>query len=391
MMRNTRETLTRQYRVVAVLGCSLLLLAWLTPAAAAACPPWPLWQSFQHHLLSEDGRVIDYHTPAQHSTSEGQSYALFMALVNNDQKLFDLLLRWTENNLARGSLEAHLPAWQWGRKKDGDWGVIDTNSASDADLWIAYGLAEAGRLWRRPDLTKMAKSLARRILKEESQRLPGLGLMLLPGIRGFALQAGRWRLNPSYLPLQLLRRMEALQPGAGWREILENTVTMLHASSNGFIPDWIIYDARLGFLPDEAHGASGSYGAIRNYLWVGMLSPDEPLRLPLLKLMRPMAERVKQLGAPPRNVNTKTGQSSGLGSPGFSASLMPLLKALKHPQELALLQGQTQRILQHPNHYYDQVLALFALGWMEGRYQFGRDGRLQPLWKSSCTENSSHS
>ncbi len=369
----------------------LVIIAWTTPANAASCLPWPLWQSFQHHLVSKDGRVIDFHTSAQHSTSEGQSYAMFMALVDNDQKRFNQLLHWTEHNLAQGSLEAHLPSWQWGRKEDSSWGVIDANSASDADLWIAYSLAEAGRLWHRPRLTSMAKSLAGRILKEESAHLPGLGLMLLPGKQGFSLQPGRWRLNPSYLPPQLLRRMEELQPGTGWQEMLESTVSMLQASGRGFIPDWIIYDAQLGFLPDEAHGAVGSYGAIRTYLWIGMLSPDDPLRLPLLKLMQPMAERVKQLGAPPRSVNTQTGQSTDRGSPGFSAALMPLLNALKRPRELALLQGQAQQILRHPDHYYDQVLALFALGWMEGRYRFGHDGKLQPRWKSPCTENTNHS
>ncbi|WP_456380863.1 cellulose synthase complex periplasmic endoglucanase BcsZ [Thiolapillus sp.] len=373
------------------LACSWLLLAWAATATAATCPPWPLWQSFQRHLISEDGRVIDFHTPAQYTTSEGQSYALFMALVDNDQTRFDQLLRWTENNLAHGSLAAHLPAWQWGRKENGDWGVVDANSASDADLWIAYSLAEAGRLWHRPHLTSMAKSLARRILKEESKRLPGLGLMLLPGKQGFSLQPGRWRLNPSYLPPQLLRRMEELQPGLGWQEMLENTVTMLRASDSGFIPDWIIYDAQLGFLPDEAHDAIGSYGAIRSYLWVGMLSPDDPLRQPLLQLIRPMAERALQLEAPPRSINTKSGQSTGLGPPGFSASLMPLFKALGHPRGLALLRDQAQQVLQHPNHYYDQVLALFALGWMEGRYRFSHDGKLQPRWKASCTENTKQS
>ncbi len=373
------------------LGYSLLLLTWLTPAAAT-CLPWPLWQSFQHHLINEDGRVIDFHTPEQRTTSEGQSYALFIALIANDQKLFDKLLRWTENNLSQGSLDTRLPAWQWGRKKDGSWGIIDANSASDADLWIAYSLAEAGRLWHRPHLTGLAKSLAERILKEESKYLPGLGRILLPGIQGFSLRPGRWRLNPSYLPLQLLRRMEDLQPGMGWQDILESTVTMLNASSSGFIPDWIVYDTtRLDFLSDQVYGARGSYDAIRTYLWAGMLSSEDPLRQPLLELMLPMAKLVEQLGTPPRSVNTQTGQSTGLGSPGFSASLMPLLKALKRPQGLKQLQTQAQRVLRHPDHYYDQVLALFALGWMEGRYRFGRDGKLQPQWKLACTEKTNPS
>ncbi len=368
----------------------LLLLAWLQGALADTCPPWVLWQNFQKHLISEDGRVIDYHSPALHSTSEGQAYALFMALVNNDRERFDQLLRWTENNLAQGDLHARLPAWQWGRKEDKSWGVLDANSASDADLWLAYSLAEAGRLWSRPHLTTLAKSLTKRILAEESARLPGLGRMLLPGPRGFAMQDGRWRLNPSYLPLQLLRYMEQLLPEMGWQEILDNTLTLLQAHRLGLISDWILYDKQHRFLADTTHGNRGSYDAIRVYLWAGMLHPEEPARATVLNLLAPMARLIEELGAPPRSIDTKTGRADAPGPPGFSAALLPLLQSLHHPRLMAQLQSQARSVLQHPDHYYDQVLALFALGWVEGRYRFDRHGYLLPRWTSPCT-TASHS
>lgn len=362
----------------------LLLLVCLPPALAGPCGTWPLWQNFQEHLISQDGRVIDLHTPALHTTSEGQAYALFLALVNNDRQRFDQLLRWTENNLAQGDLNARLPAWQWGRKADGNWEVIDSNSASDADLWLAYTLAEAGRLWQRPRLNKIAKSLGQRILEEESARLPGLGRMLLPGPQGFAVQAGRWRLNPSYLPLQLLRRMEQLLPGRGWQEILTNTLTLLQANRSGLVPDWLQYDMEHGFLPDTEHGTTGSYDAIRVYLWAGMLHPEEPARPVVLGLLSPIANLVEEKDTPPHAIDTETGSSSGMGPPGFSAALLPLLKSLNRPQLLARQQMRAAKVLQHPDHYYDQVLALFALGWMEERYQFDQHGYLLPRWTPSC-------
>ncbi|MNJ66660.1 endo-1,4-D-glucanase [compost metagenome] len=34
--------------------------------------------------------------------------------------------------------------------------------------------------------------------------------------------------------------------------------------------------------------------------------------------------------------------------------------------------------------YYDFVLSLFALGFMDDRYHFLDDGKLQPLWETSC-------
>lgn len=365
----------------------LLLLIWLLSGTAAADTTGKLWQQFQDRLVSGDGRVIDVHTPRQHTTSEGQAYALFMALVMNDQARFDQLLRWTENNLAQGDLESHLPAWQWGRKADGSWSVVDANSASDADLWLAYTLAEAGRLWCRPRLSKLADSLARRMLREESVDLPGLGLMLLPGPRGFALQPGRWRLNPSYLPLQLLRRFAQLQPDRGWEKILENTVMMLRTSRHGFVPDWIIYDASADFLPDSKYRARGGYDAIRVYLWAGMLHEEEPYRPVLLSLLRPMADRLKQLGKPPRSIDTETGISTDFGPAGFSAALMPLVASLGYSETLAQAEKHAVEVLEHPDYYYDQVLSLFALGWMEGYYRFGPRGQLLPKWNKSCMED----
>src|SRR5207253_9506464 len=105
---------------------------------------------------------------------------------------------WTENNLAQGDLTAHLPAWIWGKRDDGSWGVIDTNPAADADLWIAYTLLEAGRLWQERRYTALGSVIAARIVRDETATLPGLGRTVLPGPVGFRLRADAWRLNPSY-------------------------------------------------------------------------------------------------------------------------------------------------------------------------------------------------
>ena len=83
--------------------------------------------------------MIDRSQEDLRTVSEGQSYALFFALVAQDQKAFDAILNWTENNLSAGDMGKQLPAWIWGKKGE-SWGVIDANSASDAHLWIAYAL-----------------------------------------------------------------------------------------------------------------------------------------------------------------------------------------------------------------------------------------------------------
>ncbi len=94
-------------------------------------------------MIDSQGRVID-HSAQDRTTSEGQSYAMFFALVDNDRIRFDKLLNWTEVNLAGGDLTQRLPAWSWGKSPDGSWKILDQNPAADADLWIAYSLLEAG-------------------------------------------------------------------------------------------------------------------------------------------------------------------------------------------------------------------------------------------------------
>jgi endoglucanase len=180
------------------------------PAAAPAAAPtagpvlWPHWEAFKKQFVRASGRVISNDADGPRTYSEGQSYALFYALVANDRAVFDAVLQWTEDNLCGGDMTARLPAWLWGQRANGDWGVIDSNPASDADLWIAYALGEAGRLWGERRYVALSALLAARVLREETANLPGLGWTLLPAPQGFEEGPGRWRLNPSYVPMQLM-------------------------------------------------------------------------------------------------------------------------------------------------------------------------------------------
>lgn len=79
------------------------------------------------------------------------------------------------------------------------WGIIDTNNAVDSDMWIAYCLLEAGRLWNRPDYTDKGKQMMALIAKE-IRDVKNVGKVLLPGRMGFETK-DTVKLNPSYYPL----------------------------------------------------------------------------------------------------------------------------------------------------------------------------------------------
>ena len=203
----------------------VVMLAALMLAAVqvrAACS-WPAWDSFKQHYISDGGRVVDPSDARKITTSEGQSYALFFALAANDRDAFATLLQWTQNNLAQGDLSAHLPAWLWGKKDDNDWAVLDSNSAADGDIWMAWSLLEAGRLWKMPEYTRIGSALLSRIAREEVTTVPGLGSMLLPGKVGFA-DSPTWRFNPSYFPPQLAQYFTRF--GAPWTTLRETNLRL---------------------------------------------------------------------------------------------------------------------------------------------------------------------
>lgn len=360
-----------------------LLLGGHAVSATGVCH-WPAWEQYQRDYISAEGRVIDPSTPSQITTSEGQSYGLFFALVANDRVMFEKLLQWTENNLASGDLSAHLPAWQWGKKipqvDDSPWGILDANSASDADVWIGYNLLEAGRLWQSRRFLTLGTLLLQRIAHEEVADIPGLGVMLLPGKVGF-VHGDRWRLNPSYQPPQLLARFSTLN--GPWKAMQAVNLRLLKESApHGFSPDWVVWNKQQGWQADETKPNIGSYDAIRVYLWAAMLAPESEERAALVAHFQPMEDLTAQSGTPPEQVNTATGKAQGTGSVGFSAALLPLLAANPAARDI-----QRQRLRDAPpdnNAYFSASLTLFGQGWDEQRYRFNQQGELLPSWDKQC-------
>lgn len=373
----------RRVRRRALLAHGLALSAWPMTACAAPCPSWPLWKRFQEGYITTDARVQDTSLPHRPTVSEGQAYAMFFALVAGDRPQFSALLRWTQNNLAQGDLSRFAPGWHWGRSDAGRWELLDSNPASDADLWMAYTLLEAGRLWQEDSHTRLGKAMAARLLRETVAVLPGLGRSLLPAPTGFQLGAGRWRLNPSYAPLPLLRRLAVSTGENGWLDMVAPTLRLLLESApRGIAPEWAIWDTDAGWLSDPQTQGMGSYNAIRAYLWTGMSRQDAAFEQMALGVL-PWLHWVAQHGhAPEALCADLRGCGDGspatrAGPPGFDAAALVLADSLRFP---ALCQQLRTRLdagfaAQSPD-YYSHALALFALGWIEGRYRFAPDGAL---------------
>lgn len=333
------------------------------------------WKAFEAQFIQKDGRVISDDGARSQTYSEGQAYALFFALVANDRPAFARILAWTQNNLCQGDLSQHLPAWLWGLQDNQQWGVIDANAASDADVWIAYTLLQAGRRWKERSYTTLGKALGQLILAKECTEVPGLGLTLLPGPVGFAKE-GKFKLNASYSPLQLFQALALVD--ARWDAIAQSSWKVITGSSpRGICADWVWFDGK-EFSQDvtgEAQGRGG-YNAIRTYLWAGMLHASSQFYQPQLKLLAPMAELVQSRGTPPEYIDPWTLEVQGDGPAGFSAALLPFLQAQKRLQGL---QQQLQRLQTQPVRpaaYYEQCLSYFSDAWRRGSFAFDAQGNL---------------
>ena len=372
-------------RACAALACGAWFAGASAVAEAAPCA-WPQYEAWLAKIVQADGHAVDVDTKRQQTTSEGQSYAMFFALVANDRASFDRALNWLRQNLAAGQFGpdgARLPAWQWGKRDDGSFGVIDPNSASDSDLWIAYDLLEAGRLWHETTYTQTAQALLSQIRANETAVLPGVGTVLLPASKGF-YQNGLARLNPSYTPVFVLRRLALDDPQGPWNAIATSAAEMIRiVSPHGYAPDWAAFHVGQGFVVDPVSGDTGSYDAIRTYLWAALTPAADPLSARELAALGGMRAAADTNGALPEKVATTTGVGQGTAPVGYWGALLPYFHALNDTQGATLAQNHLNSDFGQAR-YYDRALALFGTGAAEGRYRFDIHGRLEPRWEGAC-------
>jgi endo-1,4-beta-D-glucanase Y len=378
----------------------ILAVLLISTAVAIGCrrSSWQLWNAYSARFVDAQGRVFDP-SGDQHTTSEAQAYAMFFALVGNDRPRFDRMLAWTEVNLAQGDLMMHLPAWHWAKGTDGNWKVRDPNSTSDADVWMAYSLLEAGTLWKDQRYSDIGRKMLVRISQTEVADLPGFGVMLLPGPVGFQ-RDNTWTLNPSYVPVFLFDRLAVADPAGPWHQIAANVPRLLEASArHGYAMDWVTYYPGDGFYPapeqrpdvtpeKDTEDAGGGYDAIRVYLWAGLQGRSSQKQARLVNAVSAMGGYLVNHDAPPEKVDDQGIPVAQAGPVGFSAAVLPYLRAFPGRStigaqqliRMSLMKDEATGLYGKHVTLYDQNLALFATGFLDGKFEFGPAGELKVQW-----------
>lgn len=208
------------------------------------------WEAYRTRFIQADGRVIDREN-RDRTVSEGQAYAMLRAVAINDQDTFLRTYTWAENNLTRqdnsGNRIDTLWAWKWGQKETGEWAIIDSNFASDADIDAITALILAAQRWNCPDYLEEARIKLADLWKYSTIELPDGSRQLLPGpAAAFWPQPDLLILNPSYFSPASFRLFAEVDPDHDWSSLTSTGYTMLEESAAvspvGLPADWIAYN-----------------------------------------------------------------------------------------------------------------------------------------------------
>lgn len=230
------------------------------PAPQDAAVAWG--ERFLDRHVTPDGRVVRTDEGGD-TVSEGQAWALLVAVALEDRDRAGSIAAWTQDHLAG---DDGLLAWRWA---DGE--VADAMPATDADLVHAWALSLGAEAFDLPTWDRRATELLGALADATAVEVP----------EGPLLTAGPWAttedaavVNPSYLWPAALRWAEERGP------VLEGTldattalVDRLVHDDTPLVPDWLVVDGdgaptSIGTpaSPDDPprHGLD----AVRTWIWL---------------------------------------------------------------------------------------------------------------------------
>lgn len=205
-------------------------------------------RSFLSRYMAADGRVVR-HDQGGDTVSEGQAYAMLLAVALDDRHKFNQAWSWDRRHL---QLPDGLFAWHWAKNA-----IVDGNPATDADLDTAWALLLAARRFHQPVYRSQALHVAAGILANETATV---GTSLMPAAAPLVpehpstlvLVAGNWArtpraaADPSYDSLEALAALTAVTPDPRWSQLKASSTSLLRLLELGrsakLPPNWVVLD-----------------------------------------------------------------------------------------------------------------------------------------------------
>lgn len=214
---------------------SLWLLSWWMERERFLTPEQIITiinQRIEKDYLQTNGLIL---SDPNKTTSESQSYGLLMAVMEEDKEKFDLIWKWTKDNLRiRGD---NLFAWRWENSQ-----VIDKHSATDADQDIALALYYGAEVWGDESYREEAVKIIKDIWAKETKQTNGERY----------IAGGDWSqddnegvtINPSYFAPYAYKIFAKLDPEHDWNALVNSSYFLLNRCSQkpGLPSDWCRLD-----------------------------------------------------------------------------------------------------------------------------------------------------
>lgn len=326
------------------------------------------YELYKENFMSEDGRIIDYDKKGI-TTSEGQSYMLLQSLIMNDRKTFDLVYKWAKNNLQRKDF---LFGWLWGKNSNGEYKILDDNSASDADIDIAFALILANERFNDNKYLQEALPIIKSIWDKETKRV-GNYLVLMPGVNQTLKE--KIEINPSYFSPYAFRCFQKYDDLHDWNSLIDSSYyyldVVMSKTQTHLPPNWFLVENGQIVL-ENSPKSDFSYDAIRVFLriYLDYLRTDEQRALPILEKVNFFVNKWNETLADNKifYVNYKAnGQLADKNAfKGSIAVLVPIISLYDkkianeiYEQELKIF-FQNEDYWKSKNDYYGKNLSWFA-------------------------------
>lgn len=187
---------------------------------------------FFERYVGADGRVVRH--DQGDTVSEGQAYALLMAVALGDEQRFGRVWAWTRTHLQRPD---GLLSWRWA---DGQ--VRDHQPATDADLDTAHALLLAAERFDAPAYQLEALRIAKAI-REHETTVAGADPVLVAG--PWAIKAGFVIVNPSYFHTRAFQQLSSATGDPWWGELIGSSYDLVQELLGAGVlpPNWAVVDA----------------------------------------------------------------------------------------------------------------------------------------------------
>jgi endoglucanase len=306
--------------------------------------------AFLARFVAPDGRVVR-HDQGGDTVSEGQAYAMKLAVAIGDERTFRRVWSWTRRHLQRSD---GLLSWRWAGGA-----VVDAQPAADADLDAADALAIASRRFGRRQFAAEARRIGRSLRATETINTP----------TGGALVAGPWArsqgaVNPSYVDPRAFTTLARLGDQASWRRLTQASTRMVTATTRRSLPpDW----ARASSATAVATGAPGDQGP-PSYSWNAVRVPIRFAAACSPRLRRIAASlwpRLKRRpGLLPRALGGAPLPGAQKTSAGLAGAAAAAAAAGKRARARALLGEASSLERSRPTYYGSALVALTRVAVM---------------------------